>query len=103
MNWTCDDLKKCTDCGEWHADDGSACLECMAMGNEPMDTCEHHWYTNSLLRIVVEDDAMALASIIATRPTMFPVDFCRRCGALRLRGEYLDALVTQIRKQEEPT
>lgn len=66
-------------------------------------TCTHGWNTASGLRLVVEQTPMELmcANIFPMPPSTQPVDYCRLCGALRLRADKLAALRALEEERDE--
>lgn len=58
--------------------------------------CDHTWHTTSALRLVVETDRDFFANLFPTAPTLLPVEFCRRCGAVRIGPDLLVTLTAAL-------
>lgn len=54
--------------------------------------CEHDWNEQAALRLVIETGDEFMASIFPMAPKMYPVEYCRDCGALRIPPAKLTAL-----------
>jgi hypothetical protein len=64
--------------------------------------CDHDWNATSKLRLVVETGHELWANIMPMAPPLVPVEFCRRCGTLRVGPELLTTLNAAVAVSVDP-